>query len=207
MIPYHQLIDFRLPMELESQLSHLNWQALTVASTTKKKDWIRMAYSRKILFELVKYYGWRCQSIGTLLSFKLSIDLENTIRANIDQRYGNQIATEAIIRLQVIFGGEIIPIHTDIARESSIVYPISHPYASKTQFYNSNRTGKCGLIPPSWCTLANSISIDNNPVLLDVSVPHAIVYSKNIYTKKVPRISLSLKFKNLNFQSVVELTK
>jgi len=207
MIPYHQLAKYKLTAQLESQLQQLNWQTLTVASTIKKKNWVLMAYRCKSLFELFKYYGWRGQRSGTLLSFKLPIDLENIIRAEIDQHYGNQIATAVIIRLQVMFGGEIIPIHTDLARESSIVYPISHPYASKTQFYNSSKISKRGMISPSWCTPIDGVTIDTNPILLDVSVPHSIVYGKNTYTKKNPRISLSLKFKKLNFHSVRELTK
>jgi hypothetical protein len=207
MTRYYQLSNFKLPVHIEAQLHQLDWQQLPVASVFDKKDWVKIAYQRNILFELFKYYGWRCQRIGTLLSTVLPKELENLIRIEIDHLYGVQIASAAIIRMQVIYGGNIIPIHTDIARESGIVYPITHSCSNTTQFYNSDRTIERGMLPPSWCIPTDSVSIDNHPVLLDISVPHAIIYSGNTYTKTNPRISLSLKFEKLDFQTVKDLVK
>jgi hypothetical protein len=204
MILYQQ-INLKIPVDLELQLGQLDWEKLPVASVSKKTDWIQMAYKKKILFELFRYYGWRCQRIGTLLSSKIPIELENQVRAEISQQLNDQLAIDSIIRLQVIYGGEMIPIHTDIARESSIVYPILHPFFSATAFYKSNSVIKRGMTPPSLCTPVDSVSIDNYPVILDVSAPHAIVYGKNTYTKKTPRVSLSIKFKKIDFQTIRRL--
>ena len=206
---YYKINNFKLSNRLEDQLQLfcLDWQALPIATALGKKESFYNSYINNCMLDTFKHYGLVLQKIGNIISSKLPEKLEWDIRDEIKQQYGELLSNEVIIRLQIVYGGEGIPIHIDRTRNSSIVYPISHAQAGSTEFYEYNGPAIRGMISPQWCKLTQTVVIDRIPVLLDTTSPHAIRYSKGTYTKKDPRISLSLKFEKLDFQTVANLVK
>jgi hypothetical protein len=200
MIYYCKLPEFKLSQLIITQLRDLNRRALSAGHLFDKKKLI--LDTPRVVFD----YGWKIFNIGAILSLKVPPDLENLIRGEINCYYGNFLAKEAIIRLQVVFGGSMVPPHIDENRNTSIVYPIEHPYVSLTNFYKYDGPVKRGVLSPVFCQLVDSVQIDTIPVLLNVENPHSVTYKKGTYTKKEPRISLTIKFKNLNFTTVMGLT-
>jgi hypothetical protein len=199
---YCTLENFCVSQQLNNDLAGLPWQSLELASAYTRSDWLRQAYQRGILLQSLGAYGWIMQDVGTLLSYSIPPGVEHKIRNELQQRYGSEFSAAASIRLQIIHGGSIIPIHTDLNREASIVMPISHRRPSITAFYKCVNHEVRGMMPPDICEYTGGVSADVYPVLLQVNVPHAVVYSRGAYTQNSPRISLSLKFQNLDFDAV-----
>jgi hypothetical protein len=204
---YHNITNFKLSSQLEHQLFCIDWKSLPIATVFGRKEFLYNSYVNHFMFDAFKYYGLVLQKIGTMVSPKLPDKLEWDVRNEIKQQWGELLCNEVIIRLQIVYGGTCIPIHIDKTRNSSIIYPILHPHASSTEFYEYNGPDIRGVLSPRWCKLTQQVIIDKTPVLLDTRSPHAIRYSRGTYTKKDPRISLSLKFEKLDFQTVATLVK
>ena len=199
---YYTITNFKLPRKIQQVLENIDWKILPVASKFNKIQLLKMLIRNKILINGLFHYGILLQDASTLVSTRLPQDLEKLVRQYLEKKFGSLLATEAIIRLQVVYGGKIVPIHIDLTKQSSIVYPIKHKHTSSTLFYNCKRVNTRELIDPKKCTLYEEVSVTDMPVLLDTNVPHAVKYSKNLYTYDDPRISLSIKFEKLTFSTV-----
>jgi hypothetical protein len=72
-------------------------------------------------------------------------------------------------------------------------------------FYTSVADGGTvdGMLNPAKFVESSRISIDRHPVLLDVKQAHQ-VYLSDTYTKQKPRLSLSIKWKTLEFNQVIK---
>jgi hypothetical protein len=204
---YHKITNFKLSDQLKDQIDHIDWRLLHTAIVFGKKEFLYSSYSKNFLFDGFKYYGWALQHIGTVASYELPNKLELDIRREIKQQLNELLENHVVIRLQIVYGGSIAPIHTDKTRNSSIVYPISHPHKSLTEFYEYNGPESAGYVSPQHCKLVQQVSISDVPVLLNTKIPHAVRYDAGTYTKKDPRVSLTLKFEKLDFWSVMELIK
>lgn len=199
---YYRLKNFHIPNNLKSELTSLDWLSLEVASEYRAMDWMNQAFQRHMVWQTLHTYGYRLQQIGRLVSCNLPLSVEQNIRDFVQQCHGVKLASQAVIRLQIIYGGSIIPIHTDLNRETSLVYPILHHSPSVTAFYQSCQSFPRGIIPPDSCQYVDSVCIDTCPALLDVSMPHAVLYQLGSFTKNRPRVSLSLKFVESDINTV-----
>ena len=205
---YHIIENFKLDKTLEQSLQNIDWKVLPVTTKYNKSKFLRMLIKNKICFNGLLHYGWCLQKVGNLISLRLPDKLEKNIRQQIKNEFGSLLSREAVIRLQICYGGEIIPIHIDLTRQSSIVYPITHEYNSFTVFYSCENVNTRELIDPKKCEFLDKVSIADSPVLLNTNIPHSVNYDKNIYTHENPRISLTIKFEKLNFSTVMQkLTK
>ena len=207
MTPYLVLADFKLDTGLVRDLVELDWRRLEVASVFERQDWILQARQRNIIWQTLCHYGIALQHVGTLLSCKLPLDLEQRILDQTRHLWPKILTDSAIIRLQMIYNGSIIPIHTDINRESSVVYPIFHHSPGATIFYHCDGTYPRGMLPPGQCYQRHAVDIKDRATLLDVTVPHSINYAAGTYTRQNPRVSLSFKFKTLGFDTLCSQIK
>ena len=194
---YTELPKFKLPDSLISNIKSLDWTELEFSYVAdsihyifKKFPWKQSSYKN-----FINKYGILQQRIGTLVSAKLPIVIENQVREYINYK-------DPAIRLQIVFGGIggcIIPLHVDETRLSSIVYPIQHTIPAVTNFYKSsyqfNHLSRRGSYDPADCTLIDSIVITNTPVLLNVNCIHSVESYTSI-SKLNPRISLSIKWQD-----------
>lgn len=205
---YHTVTNFKLPNDLEQTLQNINWSNLPVATQFDRKQILKMLIRNKILIDGLLYYGWLLQHASVMISSRLPEELEKAIQEQIHIQCGSLLANEAIIRLQIMYGGKIFPIHIDLTRQSSIVYPIKHQHSGSTVFYDCKNVTTRELINPKKCNFIEEVAITSMPILLNTGIPHAVVYGQDTYTQNDPRISLSIKFEKLTFSIVkTELVK
>jgi len=146
------------------------------------------------------------QEAGTILSYELPSNIENNLMEQMSEFLDLDKVGKPIIRLQVVYGGSIIPLHIDQTRGASIVYPIVHSDIAHTNFYSStytyNTVGDRGLVDPEDCTLTDTINITTTPVLLNTDKIHAVSYNKGQITKDNPRISITFKWKESVYNQI-----
>ena len=203
---YFVIKDFELSRPILNQLRSLDWQSLPVTLKTDSGGYRRLLLGNlrfRDFYTFVKAYGWNFGRMATMDSCVLPSDLVQKISKEV-QEYFSQPSDDLVIRLQIAYNGETVPLHVDTTRTASLIYPLSHPERSDTVFYDSkpNKTHVIDCLDPDSFTESCRINIRQHPVLLDVKVPHAVFLSE-IYTKANPRISLSIKWKTLEFNQLV----
>jgi hypothetical protein len=149
--------------------------------------------------DYLAYYGWMLGRVATVKNLRLDLDLEQRV-VEIVQKHFNCNESPGV-RLQVIFGGEILPLHTDITRHASLVIPISNHHGARTNFYQAVRPVSPALPNPKQCLCIESIVIDK-PTLIDTDCIHSVV-SETPITENNPRISLTAKWANTKFRELV----
>jgi len=203
---YFVIKDFELSRPILNQLRSLDWQSLPVTLKTDSGGYRRLLLGNlrfRDFYTFVKAYGWNFGRMAVMDSCVLPDDLVEKIKKEV-QEYFPQSSDDLIIRLQIAYNGETVPLHIDTTRTASLVYPLIHHSRSDTVFYSSkpNKTHVIDCLDPDSFNESCRINIDQHPVLLDVKVPHAVFLS-NTYTKAYPRISLTIKWKTLEFNQLV----
>ena len=153
-------------------------------------------------WNLIQQYGFLFERIGEIRTVHVPDHVSQSI---LNQwTFLQKMPEKPIIRLQILYGGECIPIHIDRTRSTSLIYPINN-HTATTNFYDLQKEpiGRA-LVDPTTCLLTSSITIDQHPVLLDVDCPHDVTYKKNSITFDNPRISLNLKWEDMKFQQVLK---
>lgn len=201
---FHPL-DFRLSDSLIRATRQLQWYSLPLTTKFGGFSFALGAWRSKFLWDFLQYHRCNITNIGTIELRRLPIDIESDIRKSIVPLLGSHMVKKAIIRLQIVYGGQGIPVHIDPTRSAGVVYPLSHDHDSWTEFYQtSDMSNRRGIINPRSCVMIESVNITHQPVLLDLDQPHAVVYDKNAYSKQSPRISLSIKFENVTFTELLD---
>jgi hypothetical protein len=198
-------LNFELSSELLKHLKALNWHNLELATSFDYKNYLRSAWTSGGLFNFLLHYKGNPFNAGCFKNFMLPDSLITRIDPEIAKIFPKEIAAQAIVRLQVIYGGVGLPFHIDPTRSASIVYPISHPHYSETRIFscNDNLASK-GLQDYKKCYLTDVVEICTQPILIETDRPHDVLYAKNIYTKKQPRISLTIKFETVKFAELAK---
>lgn len=150
-------------------------------------------------FDYLAYYGWMLRRIATVKNLRIDAGLEQQV-VDMVQKHFN-CSESPVVRLQVMFGGEMLPLHTDITRHASLVVPISNHHGTRTDFYRAMRPVDPALPNPKQCVCLESVEI-TKPTLIDTDCIHSVVSEKPI-TKHDPRISLTAKWTNTKFQELV----
>jgi hypothetical protein len=200
-----------LPPELTDEIKSLNWSKLPLAFRADQQAFLKQFIQTKKYHNWTsirgfqRWYGFFAQKIGTLDSYHLPDTLLSKVQNHYNQFF-NQLNEPPIIRLQIIYGGTLIPLHIDLTRSTSLIIPIEHEIQANTNFYTSaiNPTLR-GMINPNDCVLNNSIIINRIPGLLDVDQIHSVTYNK--LTRESPRISLNLKWPTTKFNTVAKCLK
>lgn len=203
---YLKLDDFVIDEDIVEHLRDMDISKLPNLRT-KFGPWY---YLRKMLakgrwWQSRKDYGWFCQNTSEMRSLKIDDDLTERIRQRVRELVGHDLAQEAVIRLQLMYSGSIIPHHIDMTRQASLVYPVLHDRPSVTEFYHSQyNNGQerdfVGVEPPN--RPAVSFSIETKAVLLNTNIVHAVRYAKNAYTLDHPRRSITIKWEHKDFSQI-----
>jgi hypothetical protein len=206
MLPNIKKIDFKLSTDLLVSLNALDWTKLPVQASFSHLDYVRYAWKYNWFIDFIKYYNLIFPQFGKIKTFKLPDELDIQVRDKFSKLFSTEIANQAIIRLQVVYGGCGIPIHIDSTRSASIVYPLKHSNKCLTSIHKSwdgHVETHRGILNPRHYVTIKSVNIQNQPVLIDVNQPHSISYPSNSYTKSNPRISLGIKFEKITYSKLL----
>lgn len=201
---YICLPSLTLPEHLYKQLNDLDWQELDL--TTELTKWTVLKFLLKNprdAIDYLRFYGLLLQQVGTLKNFLLPKKLETEISEYVHSKFS--VAAAPILRLQVLYGGSIAPLHTDATREASLVFEVRNHQGSNTTFYQSD-AANAGLVNPTKCQFDNSLII-TQPTMLNTKQVHAVVYDYGRYTKYNPRVSLTAKWANVGYQTLIDNLK
>ena len=199
MIHYLSIPELQLPDKLQQQLEQLDWTALTVTSEANQKQVFRRMIQAGNWVDYLAVYGWLLGRIGVVKNLRIDHDLEQAIIKVIQNYF--ECDEEPVLRLQVMFGGEMLPLHTDITRHASLIFPIANHFSARTNFYESMTEFDPALPNPMQCMCVESTVI-TVPTLINTDCIHSVVYIEPV-TKQRPRISLTAKWANTKFQDLV----
>ena len=204
---YLPISKFQLNQDFIKSLSLIDWQNLDLAFRVDRKAALEYFFKNYRVIDYLDFvhsYGLTFGKVAVLDTYILPKHVEQTITQEVNKFFGRSF-NDLVIRLQVAHGGEVVPIHKDPTRTASLVYPLDHHSFSSTVFYDAvlPTNNREGLLNPKQFKIVDSICIDKNPVLLDVKRAHAVFLS-NLYTVISPRLSLSIKWKTVDFESLVK---
>lgn len=176
------------------------WHQLPVTTEANRfQVFRRMIRTRDNWLDYLAYYGWMLGRIATVKNLRLDTELEQQVVDTVQKHF--HCRESPVVRLQVMFGGEMLPLHTDITRHASLVIPISNHLGARTNFYKALRSVDSALPNPTQCECVESTVI-SQPTLIDTDCIHSVVSDAPI-TKQHPRISLTAKWANTKFRDLV----
>lgn len=203
---YIKHVNLKLPDSIIKDLRQIDWRNLTPTTSFNYKNYLRAAWTAKFLLDFLFYYKLNLSNLGNVNFFTLPHVMSTSITQELTKILPREIVSQAVIRLQVIYGSVGIPVHIDETRSSSIVYPIYHPHQSETRGFSKNiRESPRALQNYRNCTMVSSTIVETCPVLLNTDCPHDVFYSKNVYNIDQPRISLTIKFETVKFTDLANL--
>lgn len=201
MTQYLKLSNLTFSDNLVNTIGQLSWQDMTPVFDVSPAFYLahvfEFCWKNKVMPWPFFNKGW----FGRLLSYKFPQHIEEAILSELYSQ-AKKIKEVPIIRLQVIYGGSHVAVHTDPTRSVSLVYPISNHDVAHTTFYNGPITP--GIVNPADCTVLDSVVIADAPVMFEVDKPHSVDYASGTLTKQNPRISLSIKWQYSSFEQVAK---
>lgn len=200
---YYQVISgLDLGADLQRRFELLIWQQLTVTTEVNRLGvFRRMISTGDNWLAYLAYYGWMLERIATVKNLRIDADLKQQVVDLVRKHF--HCRESPVVSLQVMFGGQMLPLHIDTPKHASLVFPIGNHAAARTNFYRALRPVDSALPNPRQCECVESIVI-SQPTLIDTDCIHSVVYDVSI-TKRYPRISLTAKWSATNFQDLTGL--
>lgn len=207
---YKILDTVTLSDELINRIESLDYRQLKIATRYGRYDYIKslVQYHKLAWLDILGWltaYGWAFSKAGTIDSCCLPAAVEAAVIEELKTFFSEHIIKDCVVRLQVVYGGELIPLHVDITRTSSMVYPIKHESHSNTVLCKrvAAITPNEQFFKQQECSEVVSVSIDKFPVLLDTKAIHGVFYRRGSLTKEHPRVSLTVKWKTLTISEIL----
>jgi hypothetical protein len=207
---YVILQNFCLPSEIEDELKTLAISSLEPAMKVDRFEHLKILRKERVSwFEIASWFnqfGFLFNRVGSINTYKIPETLEKEIIkfiSSIDKDLEHGLS----LRIQEIVDRQMVPLHVDQTKTTSLVYPLRHNQSSPalTKFYQSTAPVRLGINNPNKCHEVDSFCIDNMPALLDVTQIHSVEYLPESITPSDPRISLSLKWSTLSFRQVYNM--
>jgi hypothetical protein len=198
-----------LESDLLSKIQSLDTAQLLVKSIYDRVSYVKSLRQHHeldwltILKEWSRSYGFMFSQAGTIKSLELPKELEQELLTQLSAQFSQSVINDCIVRLQLVYGGQLIPPHVDIRRSASLVYPVSNHSAAHTVFYQpicaANKTQQLFRL----CDLEETarVVIDQYPVLFDTNIVHSVMYST--IPKAQPRLSISIKWRSLTVNQIL----
>ena len=177
MIHYRAIPELQLAEDVQQRLERLDWRDLVLTTEANRTQVFKRMIRAGNWVDYLAMYGWLLGKIGVVKNLRIDHDLEQAI------------------------GGEMLPVHTDITRHTSLIFPIANHHSARTNFYESMTDFDPGLPNPMQCMCVESTVI-TTPTLINTDSIHSVVYLEPI-TEQCPRISLTAKWANTKFRDLV----
>lgn len=202
---YHQIIsDLHLSANLQQQLKSLVWRQLPVTTDIDRLVVLRrMIRTRDNWLDYLVHYGWKLQRIATLKNLRIDRELEEQVVDIVQKHFG--CSESPVVRLQVMFGGQMLPLHIDTPKHASLIIPIDNHSSASTHFYQALRPVDPALPNPLQCDCVESIVI-SQPTLIDTDCIHNVMHNA-VVTKQHPRISVTAKWTSTKFSDLAKAVK
>lgn len=207
---YHTLTDFEFTPDLIKKIKSLATGNLEIATRFTGSRVFKILKNQHKLswFSIVKdwalSYGIFFSKCGTMDSLKLPTDINDQILNQLQLKFDKSVIDDCEIRLQAVYGNQILLPHIDLTRTTSLIYPLSNHSDACTMFFDISRSIKSHeqIFRLSEIKKNTQVTIDQYPVIMDVKKIHAVCWPIPI-ARDNPRLSLSIKWKTLTIEEIL----
>ena len=136
---YQKLPNISLSNDIVDAVKKLPWQRMAKKDIYENLNWhdlkhnTSMGVPENLRSQYQSFYGSENKLIGTMFNFKLPVEIEQEIRSQ--WTFLTEFDDQPIIRLQIVCGGSLIPVHVDVTKTTSLIFPVANHQNCFTQFY------------------------------------------------------------------------
>ena len=170
---YQKLPNISLSNDIVDAVKKLPWQRMAKKDIYENLNWhdlehnTSMGVPENLRSQYQSFYGPENKLIGTMFNFKLPVEIEQEIRSQ--WTFLTEFDDQPIIRLQIVCGGSLIPVHVDVTKTTSLIFPLANHQNCFTQFYEFSEDIKLwqehynNIKDPSWPLCETPADIVNLP--------------------------------------------
>jgi hypothetical protein len=136
---YQKLPNISLSNDIVDAVKKLPWQHMAKKDIYENLNWhdlehnTSMGVPENLRSQYQSFYGSENKLIGTMFNFELPVEIEQEIRSQ--WTFLTEFDDQPIIRLQIVCGGSLIPVHVDKTKTTSLIFPVANHQNCFTQFY------------------------------------------------------------------------
>ena len=136
---YQKLPNISLSNDIVDAAKKLPWQHMAKKDIYENLNWhdlennTSMGVPENLRSQYQSFYGPENKLIGTIFTLQLPVEIEQEIRSQ--WTFLTEFDDQPIIRLQIVCGGSLIPVHVDITKTTSLIFPVANHQNCFTQFY------------------------------------------------------------------------
>lgn len=184
---YQTLPNTSLSNDIVAAVKNLPWQRMAKKDIYENLNWHDLEYNTSmgvtedLRSQYQSFYGTENNLVGTMFNFELPIELDKEIRSQ--WKFLSHFNDQPILRLQIVCGGSMIPVHVDVTKTTSLIFPLVNHENCFTQFYEFSEDIKlwqehyANIKDPSWPLCETPASIVNLPEYCqaELAVSHSTV--------------------------------
>ena len=136
---YQKLPNISLSNDIVDAAKKLPWQHMAKKDIYENLNWhdlennTSMGVPENLRSQYQSFYGPENKLIGTIFTLQLPVEIEQEIRSQ--WAFLTEFDDQPIIRLQIVCGGSQIPVHVDLTKTTSLIFPVANHQNCFTQFY------------------------------------------------------------------------
>lgn len=136
---YQKLPNVTLSNDIINSIKNLPWQTMAKRDIYENLNWHDLGKStstgvpENLRSEYQSFYGVENKLVGTMFNFELPVEIEQEIQSQ--WKFLSHFSDQPILRLQIVCGGSMIPVHVDVTKTTSLIFPLANHENCFTQFY------------------------------------------------------------------------
>ena len=170
---YQKLSNLNLSADIVNAVKKLPWQTMAKSDIYENLNWHNLAANasagvpENLQSQYQSFYGPENKLIGTMFNFELPVEIEQEIQSQ--WTFLTEFDDQPTIRLQIVCGGSMIPVHADVTKTTSLIFPLANHENCFTQFYEFSEDIKvwqehyANIKDPSWPLCETPAGIVNLP--------------------------------------------
>lgn len=170
---YQPLPGVSLSNDIIDAIKNLPWQTMAKRDIYENLNWHNLGKSTSTVVpenlrsEYQSFYGTENRLVGTMFNFELPVEIEQEIQSQ--WKFLSHFSDQPILRLQIVCGGSMIPVHMDVTKATSLIFPLANHENCFTQFYEFFEDITCwqehynNIKDPAWPLCKTPADIVNLP--------------------------------------------